>query len=74
MGRYLAAKASAECVFECSRKERGGSKLKLFRKSAVKLADDLGRKSGYKGGMTGASLPAWQVTVVSGCEPVLPML
>lgn len=36
-----------------SRKERGTSKLKIFRKSAVKLADDLGRKSGYKGGLTG---------------------
>jgi hypothetical protein len=34
----------------CSaRKEKGTSKLKLFRKSAVKLADDLGRKSGYRG-------------------------
>ncbi|KAL3141745.1 hypothetical protein ABBQ32_004426 [Trebouxia sp. C0010 RCD-2024] len=36
-----------------SRKERGASKLKIFRKSAVKLADDLGRKSGYKAGLTG---------------------
>ena len=44
-----------ELACKCSRKERGASKLKLFRKSAVKLADDLGRKSGYKGGLTGAS-------------------
>ena len=56
-----AAASSSGCIafpehaLKCSRKERGASKLKLFRKSAVKLADDLGRKTGYKGGQTGAS-------------------
>lgn len=52
---HLAAMVSPVSI--CSRKKRGASKLKLLRKSAVKLADDLGRKSGYQGGLTGASLP-----------------
>lgn len=62
-----------ECTFNCSRKERGASKLKLFRKSAVKLADDLGRKSGYKGGLTGASLPACLCAMLSREAAHLPL-
>ncbi|KAL0020026.1 hypothetical protein WJX77_004844 [Trebouxia sp. C0004] len=43
------AESPTLAAYPSARKEKGTSKLKLFRKSAVKLADDLGRKSGYRG-------------------------